>query len=143
MMPLLVAVWAVAQPSYVDLQFPNGTKQEQLRVCVTVNGVSPQVAWQGFITRLFKQFDRNDDGFLSKPEASRLFPLPRPDGQVAYPDIAIMDLNHDGKVSLHEFTEHFRGKGFSPVVVSVKPPSAEQLTHGEVLFQLLDLDRDN
>jgi Ca2+-binding EF-hand superfamily protein len=143
MMPLLVAGWAVVQPSCVDLQFPNGTKQEQLRVCVTVNGVSPQMPWQGFITRLFKQFDRNDDGFLSKPEASRLFPLPRPDGQVAYPDFAKMDSNNDGKISLHELTEHFRAKGFSPVVVSVKPPSAEQMTLADVMFQQLDQDRDN
>ncbi len=142
---LLAAVIAAAPaspPEGADITFPAGDKTAVLRVVVTVDERSPELAWGAFLDKLFDYFDRDGDGFLSRDEAARVFPLPLPDGREAKMDFTRLDTDGDGKGSRSEFRTFYRAAGFAPVVAVIRPSSREHQRLGKALFAHLDRDGD-
>jgi hypothetical protein len=155
---VVLAVLAVAatRGTGADLVFPDGKGGAHLRVAVTDEGRSPDVAWAAFLDKLFAHFDRDGSGGLSEAEAKRVIPLPLPvgtagpvgrpdnpaDGKAVGPDFAAMDADRDGKVTPAEFRAFYRARGFVPVAAVVRPATAEALALGDALFRHLDRDRD-
>lgn len=144
MIPVAIALGfaLLSPPSSVDVLFPNGDKPVRLRVMMTADGQSPEVAWREFLDRLFTHFDRDGNGTLNKEETGRVVPLPVIGSEVK-PDFAKMDADCDGKVTAGEFREFFRTAGFTPVVGVVSPPTVRSLEVAEALFAALDRDGDN
>ena len=80
-----------------DILFPAGGKTVRLRLAVTIDEQSPDVAWEAFLDKLFDYFDRDGDGLLSATEAGRIFPLPLPGDRDAKMDFARLDSDRDGE----------------------------------------------
>lgn len=140
---LLLAVALLAGSARgADLVFTHGPKEVRLRVEVADGKDAPETAWAAFLDRLFSHFDRDGDGALSEAEAKRVFPLPLPDGKAVAPDFAALDADGDKRVTPVEFRSFYRGRGFAPVSVVVRPAPADALALGDALFRHLDRDRD-
>ncbi len=139
---LVAVVLATAPAVGADIAFPGGAKAVRVRVEVTDGGKSPELAWAAFLDDFFRHFDRNVDGFLSPAEAKRVFPLPLAGGRQLPADFAAMDADRDGKVTPAEFRAFYRGRGFTPVSVVVRPAAPDDLARGASLFAHLDRDGD-
>jgi Ca2+-binding EF-hand superfamily protein len=120
------------------LRFPAGDSAVSLRVEVP----DAEPAWAAFLDALFAHFDRDGDGTLSPAEAARVFPLPLPGGKAVAMDFAALDADRDGKGSRAEFRAFYRGRGFTPVVVVVRPAPDDARRLGAALFRHLDRDGD-
>jgi Ca2+-binding EF-hand superfamily protein len=107
-----------------------------------VDGQAPDVAWEAFLDKLFDYFDRDADRLLSAAEAGRVFPLPLPGGRVAAMDFTKLDADRDGRGTRAEFKAFYRLAGFTPLVVVIRPPPAEQVRLGEAVFRHFDRDGD-
>lgn len=118
------------------LAFPTAT----LRLEITANGKTPEVAWGAFLDNMFDHFDRNGDGILSATEAARVFPLPLTGRRVAALDFAKLDADQDSTGTRAEFKTFYRTAGFTPIVMFVEPAPPETLALGEALIRALDRD---
>lgn len=125
-----------------DLLFPGERGQLRLRLQISADGQAPETAWEAFLNKLFDHFDRDGDGSLSAAEAARVFPLPLAGGREAVVDFGRLDADRDGKGSRAELKAFYRKAGFTPVVVIVVPPAADDLRLNEALFRHLDRDGD-
>jgi len=139
---LMMAGAARAAADEVELLFPAGDAATRLRLDVTAGGESPERAWLAFLDRLFDQFDRDHDGYLSPAEAARVFPLPLTGGREVVMDFAALDADRDGKGSRAELRAFYRSRGFTPVVTVAQPAPPESLALGEALFRHLGRDGD-
>jgi Ca2+-binding EF-hand superfamily protein len=108
-------------------------------------------AFDDWTARLFKWFDRDKDGYLSKAEAARLLPADwmrtltqgaiRNDRPPAVP-FATLDTNKDGKVSLAEFRAYMR-RTFRPLLVQMQAENAGRARRiNDSLWKRLDADGD-
>src|SRR5262245_26375756 len=103
----------------VDILLTDGAIEKRLRVAVSLDGRSPEVAWRAFLDKLFRHFDRDSDGYLSKVEAERIFPLPLSSGGEAKAEFKKLDANGDGRVAPVEFEIYYRATGYAPIVVVI------------------------
>jgi Ca2+-binding EF-hand superfamily protein len=136
-----LSVWAdePAKPTAPVLQFPGTAEPSRIRLEVKVVGKSPEQAWEAFLERFFDYFDRDGDGSLSKVEIGRMFPLPLTGGNELKFDFAKLDSDGDGKVSRSELKSYCRQEGFGQVVVTLEPPSADDLRLAELFGRHLSL----
>jgi Ca2+-binding EF-hand superfamily protein len=130
---------------------------------VTIDGKPFQTVWEEFVEYVFKSLDRDGDGMLSKEEAERTPPAALLFGNgffgnVAYPSMADLDADKDGKVTLDELKAYYRNNGAAPFQFQVHmgpdlaqvglaglnqpPPSPTAGTITEALFDLLDTNKD-
>jgi Ca2+-binding EF-hand superfamily protein len=114
----------------------------RLRLNVTLDGRAPSVAWEAFLDRLFDHFDRDADGYLSPAETARIMPLPLPCGKELTIDFDRLDTNKDGRASRAELKAFCRSNGFTPVVVVVTSPSADDERLAELFRRCLNADGD-
>jgi len=129
-------------PAGHALSLAGGKEPVRLRLEVVRDGKPLDGAWEAFLDRLFDHFDRDGDGSLSKAEAGRVVPLPLPDGKELVIDFDKLDADRDGKASRAELRAFCRAGGFTPVVVVVAPPTAEDAALASLFFGALDADRD-
>jgi Ca2+-binding EF-hand superfamily protein len=141
-----------------------------VRLHVRVNGKPLQTVWDDLIGEVFKDLDKDGDGFLDKdelermPAAAALFgvvgpqlfaPGPRGGGQ-GRPTLANLDTDRDGKVSRAELADYYRKNGGAPFQVrfgadvnvqfrvgqfAPAPPASGEAV-SEALFNLLDTNKD-
>lgn len=142
MIPLLLALIGTVEPDGVDILFPHSPDPVRLRVAVTVDSHSPNVAWADFLEKLFVHFDRDGDNALSLAESARVFPLPLPDGRDAKMDFAQLDSDKDGKATRAELQAFYRRAGFLPVVAVIRYPTADQRKLSNAVFDQLDRNHD-
>jgi Ca2+-binding EF-hand superfamily protein len=138
---LLLVVGTARAADGPTLLLPGGKEPFALRLDLTVDGKPPEAAWEAFLDGLFDYFDRDGDGVLSRAETGRVFPLPLPGRRELTLDFDKL-AGRDGKVTRERLKEFCRGGGFTPLVVNVEPPSADDVRLGEVLFRRLDADGD-
>jgi Ca2+-binding EF-hand superfamily protein len=130
------------RPADAVLLLPGAREPSTVELVISLDGKRPDVAWEAFLGHLFNYFDRDGDGWLSRDEVRRMFPLPLPGGKTLALDLAKLDTDGDDKVSRAELTTFCRRGGFRPVVVSVEPPADADLRVAELLFRRLDLNGD-
>lgn len=136
---LLTAAAPGAELAATDLLFPGGLRLRlEIRDGVQTSGA----AWAAFLDRWFDYFDRDGDGSLSAAEAARVCPLPLAGGRQVVLDFKQLDADRDGKGSRAELKAFYRRAGFTPVVVVLLPPTAEDVRLSEALFGHLDRDGD-
>jgi Ca2+-binding EF-hand superfamily protein len=109
------------------LLLPGEKEPCRLRLEVVIDGKSPALAWETFLDHLFDHFDTNGDGWLSRAEAARIMPLPLPGGKELTIDFARLDTERKGKVGRARLKAFCRANGFTPVVVVVTAPSADDV----------------
>jgi Ca2+-binding EF-hand superfamily protein len=140
-----------------------------IRLRITLQGKPLQAVWDDLIDQIFKEADRDGDGFLSReeverlPSASQLFGngigpglAPRQAPGLGRPFLANLDTNNDGKVSRTELADYYRKNGGAPFQLRLgadvnvpfrvgqfapaPPPAGEAVS--EALFNLLDTNHD-
>jgi Ca2+-binding EF-hand superfamily protein len=114
----------------------------KVRLVIALDRKPASASWEAFLDRLFDYFDRDGDGSLSRVEVGRMFSLPLPGKKELVLDFAKLDTDGDGKVSRAELKSFCRRGGFGPVVVSVGPPSADDLRLTDLFARHLDADAD-
>jgi Ca2+-binding EF-hand superfamily protein len=114
------------------LILPGVEHDYRLGLDVTVEGKSPAVAWEAFLDRLFDWFDQDGDGSLSRAEVNRIVSLPLPGRKELKIDFDKLDANGDGKADRAELKAYCRAQGFSPIIVTVEPPSSEDARLAEL-----------
>jgi Ca2+-binding EF-hand superfamily protein len=124
------------------IQIAEGKTTFTLRFEIHAAGKSSEAAWEAFLDRAFDFFDRDGDGSLSRAEAGRLFAFPLPGRRELAVDFGRLDADGDGKATRAELKAFCRRGGFTPVVVLVEPPSADDLRLAAVLMRHLDTDND-
>jgi Ca2+-binding EF-hand superfamily protein len=155
--PAQVAPPAVAQPStpvqaapstdHQDLVFLGSTRPVLLRVHMLIDGRPYYAPWDDYMKKFFTYFDRNNKGFLSPQDMTR---VPNAQflqnhlrgaiglglqGQLAR--MAEVDTNKDGKVSLDEFKAYYRKAGFSALRFSSSSSSNNANTVTDAMFKHL------
>jgi Ca2+-binding EF-hand superfamily protein len=120
------------------LLFPGTKRPVALRLDLVLDGVPPATEWDSFLDSLFDFFDRDGDGALSRAEVGRMPPLPLPGGRELAINFAQLDTDGDGKASRTELKTFCRSNGFTPVVVVVEPPSADDLRLADVIQAAFD-----
>jgi Ca2+-binding EF-hand superfamily protein len=130
------------QSSAVVLVLPGAKEPCRLRLDIVSDGKSLARRWETFLDRLFDHFDRDADGWLSRAEAARIMPLSLPGGKELKIDFDRLDADRNGKASRAELKAYCRGNGFTPVVLSVVPPSADDLRLAELFLCRLDANAD-
>jgi Ca2+-binding EF-hand superfamily protein len=124
------------------LLLPGGKEPCRLRLEIAIDGRSPAAAWEAFLDRLFDHFDFDGDGSLSRRETARIMPLPLPGGKELTIDFGRLDTDKNGKASRAELKAFCRANGFTPVVVVVTPPSADDLRLADLFLRRLDANGD-
>jgi Ca2+-binding EF-hand superfamily protein len=124
-------------PAGPVLLFPGAAGPVALRLEIVVDGVPPATDWERFLDSLFDFFDRDADGTLSRAEVSRMPPLPLPGGRELTIDFARLDADGDGKATRAELKSFCRTNGFTPVVVVVEPPSADDVRLADLFRRAL------
>jgi len=116
-----------------------------------IDGQPVQAGWEKCLTNLFNFLDRDGDGVLSKEEALRapsplhLLSIVRgtpmaPDAKI---NIAEMDKDGDGKVSLERFIDYYREGGLTSITISgIKTEKDLSNEASEALFKILDKNGD-
>jgi Ca2+-binding EF-hand superfamily protein len=127
------------QPSGPVLVLPGAKGPCRLRLDLVVDGRSPLAAWDLFLDKLFDHFDADGDGWLSRAEAARIMPLPLPGGRHLVIDFARLAAEN-GKVTRAGLKAFCRANGFTPIVVVVTPPSANDLHLANLFLRCLDAD---
>src|SRR5262245_38372879 len=124
----------------VALSTPDGTINVELDI--RVDGRSPKVPWDEFLSRLFDFFDRNGDGSLAEAECTRLPRLPIPEKKELTLAFSGLDLDGSGGVSRSELTEFCSERGYSAVVIRRESPSSEDVRLSGVFQDWFDDNRD-
>jgi Ca2+-binding EF-hand superfamily protein len=124
------------------LRLPGAKEPSRLRLDVVLEGRSPTKDWEAFLDRLFDYFDRDGDGWLSRAEVARTFPLPLPGRKELVLDFDKLDEDRNAKVSRRELRSFCQANGFCPVVGFVEPPSAEDLALADLFGHRLDTNGD-
>jgi Ca2+-binding EF-hand superfamily protein len=138
LLSLAFAIGAGERPSApaaetIDLLLPG--EGQRLRLELRVEGRSPTAAWNAFLERWFAWFDRDGDGYLTRAEAARIFPLPLPKRDAATFHFETADADKDGKVTCAEMKAFYVRAGFTPIMTRAVPTSLEDLQIGEALFR--------
>jgi len=136
----------------LDYLFLANDRPVLMRFHVRLGDKPYDAAWVEFMDRVFKWFDKDNDGSLSAAEAAR---LPQPNilmnqlqgsigggGGSAVP-LATLDTNKDGKVSPEEFRNYYRTQGMSPLRFSIN--NAEAATAklvNQAVYKRLDKNGD-
>jgi Ca2+-binding EF-hand superfamily protein len=135
------------------------TRPVLLRVHVQVGGRPCPAVWEEFAKKLFARLDRDGDGVLSKAEVegapNELYLEFQFQGAIGLPiqgpttlELADVDADKDGKVTLAELADYYRRAGLGPVRSVLMPSTAipsVEVTAEEVtdaLFDRLDTDKD-
>jgi len=103
----------------LDYVFFASDRPVLIRMHVRVGDQPYSVAWDAWIDKLFKWFDKNGDGFLNAAEVARIpeanFLTQQLQGSIGgrsnTMQIATLDTNKDGKVSKEEFRAYYRQYG--------------------------------
>jgi Ca2+-binding EF-hand superfamily protein len=130
------------RPAAVRLLFPGGQGPCRLRLNIVTDGRSPETSWETFLDRLFDHFDRDGDGWLNQAEANRIMPLPLPGSRELRLDFARLGGGRTGKVSRAALKACCRESGFTPVVLEIVPPSADDLRLADRILRSLDANAD-
>ncbi len=153
-----------AGPGY-DFVYLGETRPILYRLHVFVDGRPIQAAWEEFTEKVFKSMDGDADGVLTRDEAVRTPPTGvlfagNQFGGFNPPNMAQLDKNNDGKVTLDELRAYYRANRAAPfqlqigrqqnlgyVVLSASggsggrgSGSADELN--AALFKALDADND-
>jgi hypothetical protein len=123
------------------LLLPGQSGALRLRVEVT-DGRPVGADWEAFLRCLFDHFDRDGDGWLSRAEAGRIMPLPLVGGNELVIDFDGLDADRNGKGSRVELQAFCRGHGFTPLVLVVSPPTADDARLGHLFLRRLDANHD-
>jgi Ca2+-binding EF-hand superfamily protein len=148
--PVRVKAPAPAAGEVQNIAFFGGPRPILLRVRVLVDGSSLSAAREKYAKRWLEFVDRDGDGVLNEDEA-RLVPSAQmlqqlrfnglfiPRGVGSFANLAQLDTDRDGKVSLAELAAHFDRAGLRAVEV-INGGSQQAVYEGpsEVLFQHLD-----
>lgn len=153
-----------------DVIFLADSRPVLVRLHVQLDGKSLVERWNGFITDLFKQLDKNKDGTLDRAEAttipspSELFVASAGRGfrPAVLPGASIVgvDPNNDGKVTRDELADYYANKGGSPLSLvqgngdneayrrrvlgfsGQQPEQGQAEAINKALFAALDVDKD-
>jgi len=136
----------------LDYLFLANDRPVLLRFHVRLGDKPYDAAWVEFMDRVFRWFDKDNNGSLSPAEAAR---LPQPNllmsqlqggiggnGGNATP-FASLDANKDGKVSPAEFRNYYRSQGMSPLRFSInnnEASTAKQIN--TAIYKRLDKNGD-
>lgn len=112
-----------------------------LALRVEIDSTEPAAAWNAFLDAWFAFFDRDGNGSLSAEEAARLFPLPLPGGELAFP-FAELDVDRDRRATREELTSYARSHGFAPVALRLLPASDDDLQLGALFAASFDIDHN-
>lgn len=137
----------------LEVVFYAKTRPVRLTVVVATDGKSMTARWEAHLAKLFAAFDRDHDGFLNRHELEHIFPVSgvRQIFQGNYytrangppPEMAQIDRDGDGRVSLAEFVAYYQ-----EVLPALVTPKASPGANGEQdiatteLFDRLDQDGD-
>lgn len=107
-LPLFICTLVLTAAPALALQAP-AISPDQLRQAINRvkeadsnhDGMITRAEWQTYRAAQFSRFDRNGDGILSEADRPRL--VGRRDGGRLAEMMALLDQNHDGKVSRTEF----------------------------------------
>jgi len=114
----------------------------RIELDILVDERPPIAAWVQFLDRFFDFFDRDSDGSLTQMECSRLVALPLPDQKQLKFDFPSLDRDGNGRADRSELKTYCSERGYTPVVIRVERPSADDLRLSEVFRQWLDEDHD-
>jgi Ca2+-binding EF-hand superfamily protein len=145
----------------MDLVFLDDARPVLLRLHVQIDGKPFGEVWDDYLAKLFKYFDRDGNGTLSKEEAERaphaqhLLRLLRGETMYDYDLIfnggrrgnvtakmADLDADKDGKVTLDELKAYYKKNGVQPVNVMMGPNRGDSEALTEALFKHLDVNKD-
>jgi len=123
------------------VSLPASGESIRIELDIFVDGRPPTVAWDQFLDRFFDFFDRDSDDSLTQTESGRMPPLPLPGQKQLTLDFPKLDGDGSGLVSRLELKDFCRERGYTPVVIRVETPSADDLRLTSVFRQWLDEDR--
>jgi Ca2+-binding EF-hand superfamily protein len=137
---------------YLDFVFAASDRPVLLRLHLR-NGARPYTAgWDDYMAKLYAHLDRSGDGVLNKAEAERApdiqFLQIHLQGAIGIPyqglkgQMAQLDSNKDGKVSLDEFKAFYRRGGILPFQLVSNSNRASTDTVTKTLMKRLDSNKD-
>jgi Ca2+-binding EF-hand superfamily protein len=144
---------AVASSDAQDLVFLGDSRPVYIRLHIQVDGKPLSVAWDEFITSLFKYLDVDGNGVLSQAELDR---APKPAfftqllrGNYSNPNIPkdrpAMEVSValvGGKVTRDGLANYYRISGVEPFYGLIRDEAAQGEALTEVLFRELDANKD-
>ena len=141
---IALAVDQVSKSSHESQTFSlaDENASQRLRVVVTVDGQSPEVAWQSFLDQYFDDFDLDASRTLNMAEVERLLALPKVAGESPAVDFARLDTDRDGSVTKQEWKHHCRAHEYTGIVGAKLLPSEEDRRLGEIFWDSLDVDEN-
>jgi Ca2+-binding EF-hand superfamily protein len=115
-----------------DVVFLGDARPVLIRLHVRIDGRPfrevHRAAWDDYVRALFRQLDRDGDGFLNDAEAQRLPPPPQPatgsaggrTTNLAF-NFRVVDTNGDGKIDLGELVAYYRDYGGAGLLIGRAP----------------------
>jgi Ca2+-binding EF-hand superfamily protein len=146
--PPTAGISAVVRPAKADDQldylFLGSDRPVLIRLHVRMGDRSHRAVWVEFMDKLFAWFDKDNDGFLSPTEVTRVpavqslhnLALGKFGLETQTVPFASIDADKDGKVSREEFRAFYRNGGFQFTVNNFQAAIAKQINDG--IYKRLD-----